>query len=197
MKEHKWYEDIYAIIIVCVVTSLSIYFLKVAGLLTGGAAGLTLFLSKVTPFSFGQVFFCVNLPFYILAYKEIGKKFMVKTLICVSCVSFCVDYSPNVFDIGHFSPYVAAILGGVLMGIGMLFVFRHNMSLGGISILVFYLQKRFDIKAGTVQMTIDCSIIALSFLIMPPLLILLSIVGAVFTNLVLTLYLVPGRYRVE
>lgn len=184
-------------LLTCVVVSLSIYFLKVAGLLTGGAAGLTLFLSQVTSMSFGQWFFVVNLPFYLLAYREIGKKFTLKTLLLVSSISVCVDYLPFVLAVEHLEPAVAALLGGALMGLGMLFVFRHNMSLGGVSILIFYLRKRFNVKAGAVQMAVDSAIIALSFFIMPSYLIALSIAGAIVTNLVLVMFLTPGRYRVS
>lgn len=87
------------------------------------------------------------------------------------------------------------MLGGGLIGTGMLVIFRHKMSLGGFNILALYLQERFGIRAGKVQMGLDCTIVILSLFIVDISLILLSVVGAVVTNLILAMNHKPGRYQ--
>jgi uncharacterized membrane-anchored protein YitT (DUF2179 family) len=69
------------------------------------------------------------------------------------------------------------------------------MSLGGFNILALYLQERFGIRAGKVQMGLDCTIVILSLFIVDISLILLSVVGAVVTNLILAMNHKPGRYQ--
>ncbi|MGO7690470.1 YitT family protein, partial [Rhizobium ruizarguesonis] len=49
----------------------------------------------------------------------------------------------------------AALLGGLLLGFCLLALYRHRASLGGVGILVIYLQERFGIRAGLVQLAID------------------------------------------
>jgi uncharacterized membrane-anchored protein YitT (DUF2179 family) len=78
---------------------------------------------------------------------------------------------------------------------GMLVIFRHKMSLGGFNILALFLQERFGIRAGKVQMGLDCSIVVLSLFVVDIYLIGLSILGAIATNLILAMNHKPGRYQ--
>jgi len=42
----------------------------------------------------------------------------------------------------------AAVFGGFAMGVGLLILFRHRASLGGVNILALFLQERFGLRAG-------------------------------------------------
>ncbi|CAK2538952.1 hypothetical protein VCRA2119O52_6340001 [Vibrio crassostreae] len=77
----------------------------------------------------------------------------------------------------------------------MLVIFRHKMSLGGFNILALFLQERFGIRAGKVQMALDCTIVVLSLFIVDVSLVLLSVLGAIVTNLILAMNHKPGRYQ--
>ena len=89
-----------------------------------------------------------------------GWRFTVNTFIAVSIVSFAVDHLYHVIQIAEIHALYAALLGGGLIGTGMLVIFRHKMSLGGFNILALFLQERFGIRAGKVQMALDCTIVA-------------------------------------
>jgi uncharacterized membrane-anchored protein YitT (DUF2179 family) len=175
--------------------SLGVIFFNKVGLLTGGTAGLAIFLTKISDFSFGQVFFLLNLPFYILSVTRMGWRFTVNTFIAVTIVSLAVDHLHHVIEIARIDSFYAALLGGGLIGIGMLVIFRHKMSLGGFNILALFLQERFGIRAGKVQMALDCTIVVMSLFIVDIQLILLSVLGAVATNLILAMNHKPGRYQ--
>jgi Uncharacterized conserved protein len=69
--------------------------------------------------------------------------------------------------------------------------------LGGFNTLALFLQQRFGIRAGKVQMALDCSIVVLSLMIVDPWLIALSVAAAITTNLVLAMNHKPGRYQVQ
>ncbi len=66
-KDHSLRENLLALTLGSALVSLGVIFFNQVGLLTGGTAGLALFITKVTALSFGQVFFMLNLPFYILS----------------------------------------------------------------------------------------------------------------------------------
>ncbi|MEL7286144.1 MAG: YitT family protein, partial [Pseudomonadota bacterium] len=57
------------------------------------------------------------------------------------------------------------------------------------------LQERFGIRAGKVQMALDCTIVVISLFIVDVYLIGLSVLGAVATNLILAMNHKPGRYQ--
>ncbi|MGR2819917.1 YitT family protein [Vibrio vulnificus] len=194
-KDHSFRENLLALTLGSALVSLGVIFFNQVGLLTGGTAGLAIFLTKVTDFSFGQVFFALNLPFYLLSVMRMGWRFTINTFIAVTIVSFAVDHLHHVIQIAHIDPFYAALLGGGLIGIGMLIIFRHKMSLGGFNILALFLQERFGIRAGKVQMALDCTIVVFSLFIVEPYLIALSALGAVATNLILAMNHKPGRYQ--
>ncbi|EOD81127.1 membrane protein [Grimontia indica] len=194
-KEHSLRENLLALLLGSALVSLGVIFFNKVGLLTGGTAGLAIFLTKVSTFSFGQIFFVLNLPFYILSVMRMGWRFTLNTFIAVTIVSVAVDHLHHVIEIARIDPFYAAILGGGLIGIGMLVIFRHKMSLGGFNILALYLQERFGIRAGKVQMALDCTIVVMSLFIVDFWLIALSVVGAISTNLILAMNHKPGRYQ--
>ena len=196
-KDHSLRENLLALTLGSALVSLGVIFFSKVGLLTGGTAGLAIFLTKISDFSFGQVFFALNLPFYLLSVLRMGWRFTINTFISVTIVSFAVDHLHHVIEIAHIDPFYAALLGGGLIGIGMLIIFRHKMSLGGFNILALFLQERFGIRAGKVQMALDCGIVIMSLFIVEPTLIALSVLGAVTTNLILAMNHKPGRYQAK
>jgi hypothetical protein len=54
---------------------------------------------------------------------------------------------------------LAAVLGGLLCGAGMLILFRHGASLGGLNVLVLRLQDRFGWPAGKSADGVDALIV--------------------------------------
>jgi uncharacterized membrane-anchored protein YitT (DUF2179 family) len=85
-------------------------------------------------------------------------------------------------------------MGGFLIGVGLLMLFRHQASLGGVNVLVLWLQQRFGWRAGAVQMGIDCAIVVAALAIVDPVSVAISVIGAVALNLVVAINHKPGRY---
>ena len=112
----------------------------------------------------------------------------------VSLLSVLAAAVPRWAGFASLDPLFAAVAGGLLMGAGFLMLFRHHASLGGLNILVLYLQQRFGWRAGWVQMGIDSAILLASLAWVEPQRIALSVVGALALNLTLALNHRPGRY---
>jgi uncharacterized membrane-anchored protein YitT (DUF2179 family) len=183
-----------ALVIGAALVALGLVLYAKATLLTGSTAGVALLLQYATGIGFGWLFFVINLPFYALALVRMGVAFSVKTFCAVLLVSLFTSYSGVWIDIGYLHPFYAALVGGALIGTGILILFRHRASLGGVNILVLYLQERFGLRAGYVQLGIDAVILAIGFLVVPADRIALSLLGAVAINLVLALNHRPGLY---
>ena len=191
---HSLTEDAIAVFTGVLLISVGIAFFTSAGLLTGGTAGLAFLLHYGTGISFGKVFFVLNLPFYWLALRKLGRAFTLKTFMAVLLLSLLTDLQSQFLQFAQIQPLYAAIAGGFITGTGFLVLFRHRCSLGGVGILALYLQERYGWRAGKVQMAIDCIIVLLALWTVEPLRVLWSIVGAVALNLVLTMNHRPGRY---
>jgi len=191
---HRPYEDVLALLLGTMVVSLGVTLYSESILVTGSTAGAALLIEHATGLSFGVIFFVINLPFYWLAFKRMGKAFTIKTFIAVGLVSAFSKLTPMLVAFDTLNPIYAAVAGGALMGIGLLMLFRHRAGLGGINILALYLQENFNIRAGYFQLAVDMVILVCAFLTLPFDKVLLSILGAVILNLIIALNHRPGRY---
>lgn len=192
--KHTLFEDLQAIFTGALAVAVGVLFLKTAGLLTGGTTGLAILLHYSSGINFGLTLFCVNLPFYILAVKRMGWRFTLKTLFAVFLVSSMTELIPLWLQIDAIDPVFASVGGGLLVGIGLLIVFRHKASLGGFNVLALYIQDKYGIAVGKTQMALDVSIVVAGLWLIPAWLLLVSVIGAVVLNFVLTVNHKPGRY---
>jgi uncharacterized membrane-anchored protein YitT (DUF2179 family) len=191
---HSLFEDAQGLFTGTVLASLGVLLLSKAGLLTGGVAGVAFLLHYAFGLSFGLAFFMLNLPFYWLAYKRLGLGFTLKTFSAIALLAVLSEYQPRLLEIGGINPIWAAILGGLLIGMGMLALFRHRASLGGVGILALYMQERFGWRAGLVQLAIDLVILALAFLVASPILVVCSVIGALAMNFFIAVNHRTDRY---
>jgi uncharacterized membrane-anchored protein YitT (DUF2179 family) len=191
---HRPYEDVAAILTGALMVALGVTFFATAGLATGGTAGLALLLGHATGFDFGAVFFVLNLPFYVLAVRKMGWKLAARTFVAVLLVSLFAKVTSASVDMAHVDPVFAAAAGGALTGIGILILFRHRMSLGGVNLLALYLQEHHGMRAGYVQMASDALILLASIFVLGLDKLALSLLGTGVLNLVLAMNHRPGRY---
>ena len=193
-SRHKPHEDIQALLTGTLFVALGVVMFRHTGLITGGTAGLAFLLHYATGWNFSLVFFAINLPFYGLAFQRMGWVFTLKTFAAVALLAVFVQWVPQGITFAALSTGFAAVTGGLLMGAGMLMLFRHRASLGGFNVLVLYLQERFGWRAGHVQMAFDCAIVLAAMAVVDWTQILWSVLGAVVLNMTLAINHRPGRY---
>ncbi|MDZ7925860.1 MAG: YitT family protein [Agrobacterium sp.] len=191
---HSLLEDAQAVLAGSMLVSLGVTLLSAAGLLTGGVVGIAFLAHYSFGFSFGAVFFLVNLPFYYLAFRRLGLAFTVKTFCAIATTALLSEFMPGLFAFESINPIAAALFGGLTVAAGMLALFRHRASLGGFGILALYLQDRFGWRAGLVQLAFDGMVLACSFFVATPFVILCSILGALVMNLTLAVNHRNDRY---
>lgn len=196
--QHRLYEDVMAMLLGTFFVALGVTFYTHAVLLTGSTAGLALLLSymtsNVTGWGFGVYFFAINLPFYYLAVKRMGWSFTLRTFAAIGLVSLFSELTQGWVQFANVPSLYAALMGGALMGMGMLMLFRHRTSLGGINILALYLQDKHGLRAGYVQLAIDGVILLIALTQLPLDRVGYSVLGALTLNLIIALNHKPGRY---
>lgn len=193
-EQHRFYEDVLAILSGTLLMSLGIALYTKATLITGGTAGLALLLQYATPFGFSTIFFIITLPFYYLAVRRMGWPFTIRTFIAVGLVALFARLTPLWIDFSTLNSLYAAIMGGSLMGVGMLILFRHRTGLGGMNILALYLQDNHGIRAGYFQLAVDGLIMLAALFVLDWEKVVLSMIGAAVLNLIVAINHRPGRY---
>lgn len=193
-NSHSLLDDLQGLFTGILLMSLGIVLFKAAGLYTGGTTGLALALYYWVDMPFAYLLMLVNIPFYILAFFHFGKKFVLKTLLSISLLALFISIMPRFLIIEHANPYFAAVTGGLLVGVGLIQLFRHRSSTGGFNILVLYIQDLRGWNAGLIQMVLDFSVLSLALFSGSPNIVIASFLGAAVMNLAISINHRPGRY---
>jgi len=189
-------DDVQGLVTGTLFVALGIFLMKSAGLVPGGLVGLALLVHYGTGVDLGAILFLVNLPFYLLAWTRMGRAFTLRTAIAVSLLSLLTWWLPQAVALQQIDGALAAVLGGLLCGAGMLIIFRHGASLGGLNVLVLRLQDRLGWPAGKTQMVLDALIVlGGAWYVGDARKLALSILAVVALNLALVYNHRPGRYQ--
>lgn len=151
MKETFWQYGFVAA--GCLISSLSInLFLVPHHLLSGGVSGLAIISYYLFQLPIGLQIFVMNLPLIYAAYRLLGKAYTVTTIygmgifsVAVEATKFAAQYQPLP------DPMLAAIVGGIVSGIGNGMIFRVNGSAGGLDIVAAIVKKYYSFNVGLVS----------------------------------------------
>ncbi|WP_439116334.1 YitT family protein [Paludifilum halophilum] len=117
----------------------------------GGIVGVSIILSHLSGINLGIFLFLLNLPFFFLGYKQIGKTFAVSSLYGVTILSigtFLLHPVPVLTD----DPLLASVFGGIVLGIGVGLVIRYGGALDGTEALAILLNKKLPLSVGETVM---------------------------------------------
>lgn len=126
-------------------------FIVPVGLYSGGVVGLSQVIRTLLARSValpenvdiaGILYFLLNVPVLIMAWKELGRGFLIRTLICVGASSFFLSVikapvSPLLED-----PLSACVVGGILCGFALGLALTCGCSTGGLDVVGLCLSKR-------------------------------------------------------
>lgn len=191
---HSVIDDAQGIAFGASMAAFGIVILTQLGFVTGQTAGLAVLISYATGWSFGAVFFIINLPFYWLGYQRMGGAFVAKTFAAVALLSLLSAYLPQYMSFDTLHPAVGAVLFGFISGAGLLALFRHGASLGGVGIVALYLQDKTGFKAGWTQLLFDLGVFTLALILRDPTTVAWSFLGALVLNLVIMMNHRRDRY---
>lgn len=194
VARHSLLEDAQALATGTLFVALGVALFRHAGMVTGGTAGMAFVAHYAAGWPFGLVFFVLNLPFYALAWRRMGPRFTIKTFVAVGLLALLSELLPMWLVLQQVQPLFAAIGGGLLAGAGFLILFRHQASLGGLNVLVLWLQEHRGWRAGRVQMGIDLAILLAAAPWLDTRRVGLSVLGAAALNFALAVNHKPGRY---
>lgn len=192
--EHTLLDDAQGLAFGATMAAFGIVLLTHLGLVTGQTAGLAVLISYATGWSFGPVFFALNLPFYWFGYRRMGLGFVVKTFLAVAALSALAMVLPRYVSFANVNPFVGAVIFGFLSGSALLALFRHGASLGGVGIMALYLQDRTGFRAGYTQILFDIMVFSLALLVRDWRTVAISALGALVVNLVIAMNHRRDRY---
>lgn len=131
-------------------------------IIDGGVIGISMMASYLTNWNLGLLIFCINIPFVLLAYKTIGKKFVINTFFAIAMLSIATNVVSHFHHITE-DLLLVTIFGGILLGIGVGLILRNNASLDGTEMVSLVLTKKLKIvSVGELLMFINLFIYAVA-----------------------------------
>jgi uncharacterized membrane-anchored protein YitT (DUF2179 family) len=120
------------------------------GFLNGGIVGLAMLIHYFVPvMGIGLTYFLLNIPLAIIGWMNISRRFMIYSLFGMVFFSLAAAViQPPELEIED--PILAALLAGIICGIGAGLILRSFGSAGGMDILGIYLSKKFGFRIGSV-----------------------------------------------
>jgi uncharacterized membrane-anchored protein YitT (DUF2179 family) len=128
-------------------------FLLTNHFIDGGATGISLLVSIITPIPLYMLIIAINIPFIILGYKIIGKAFAIKTTLAILGLALVVATVtfPNVTD----DNLLVAVFGGFFLGAGIGLSVRGGAVIDGTEVLAIYLSRKFGTTIGDIIIVIN------------------------------------------
>lgn len=139
------------------------YFLVPAGLISGGATGLSLLLHHLLPISMSSALLVCNLALFLLGAVVLGKQFALNTLI--GTFAYPVFYAmteriASVTGTPTSDPFLCMMFSGIFFGLGIGLVLREDASTGGTDIIALILNKKFGFPISPCLYALDAVILA-------------------------------------
>lgn len=139
-----------------------VYFITPYKIVPGGVYGVSIVLHHMFGLPVGLMSLAFNIPLTLIGTKLLGPRFGAKTITGFVLTSIFVDllgyyskYEPLVQD----DPLLSAIFGGVLMGVGVGFIFKSRATSGGTDVVAMITAKYTRMPLGQLMIMIDSVIV--------------------------------------
>lgn len=156
------------LIIGCIVCALSYsVFLIPHQIVPGGVTGIAMLLHFLYHSPVGIVAIILNIPLFIIAVKALGIIFGFRSLVAIFFTNLLIDFF--IYSVKITTPtqntILAALYGGLLLGLGLGLIFRGEASTGGTDIVGQILNRYTNMSVGMWIMIVDFVVITLAGII--------------------------------
>ena len=140
-------------------------FLSKNNILNGGFTGIATILNFLFELPIGTVIFIMNIPLFLIAFKKLGVRFVLRTVWATLINSTCID-------VGMFLPFyqndllLSSLFGGALVGLALGIIFIRNATTGGVDIIAKLIKLKFPhISIGRSILIFDIFVVILGGII--------------------------------
>lgn len=128
----------------------------------GGVSGLATVIFHLTNVSVGLVMLAINIPLFLIGIRRLGFNFGLRTIVATVFLSIVVDILQRYLSPVTHDPLLAALYGGIIMGIGLGLAINNGGTTGGTDLAAVLLHKYLKLSVGTTLLIIDAIVIAVA-----------------------------------
>jgi uncharacterized membrane-anchored protein YitT (DUF2179 family) len=157
--------------------------------LDGGVTGISIIVNLHYDVSLNLLLVLINAPFFVMAWKKIGKTFTIQSVFSVFLLVLVLEFLeiPTVTD----DKVLIAIFGGVLMGTGIGLIIRGGGLIDGFEVITTYFQRNSALSASEITIFLNSLIMLFAALFFGIEAAMYSIL-TYFTAIKMTDYVVEG-----
>ncbi|MEX2804711.1 YitT family protein [Streptococcus sp. H31] len=160
ISREKYTEKLSAALLYGLLSSIAVnFFFQPGHVYSSGATGLAQVISALSGRLTGYAvpvavsFYAINIPLLLLAWRKIGHKFTVFTFFTVTFSALLIQLMPIV--VLTEDPLLNAVFGGLIMGLGVGYGLRTNISSGGTDIVSLLIRKKTGRDVGSISLLIN------------------------------------------
>jgi uncharacterized membrane-anchored protein YitT (DUF2179 family) len=114
----------------------------------GGVMGISLIVESLTRIPLSVLVFAINLPFLILAFSSISRRFAIRSIIGIALLALFIQFLP-VPVIAEDKILIAAF-GGLFLGLGIGLSIRGGAIIDGTEVLAIFISRNSSLSVGNV-----------------------------------------------
>ena len=178
-----------ALIIVCGGILLAVginLFLVPYKIIDGGITGIGLILNYIWGLPIGLMIIILSIPIFIVAWFQY-KDYFYNSLHGLLVSSFFIDFLNPLQNLVHVDAIYSAIMGGILVGLGIGLMLRYRTSTGGTDLIAHFLSYKIGINVGILIFIIDSTIILIGGLLLSSSTLILSIITILVVSITTSL----------
>lgn len=140
-------------------------FLSRNNILNGGFTGIATILNYLFDLPIGTVIFIMNVPLFLIAFKKLGAKFVLRTVWATLINSVSIDLGV-ILPIYQNDLLLSSLFGGALVGLALGIIFIRNATTGGVDIIAKLVKLKFPhISMGRSILLFDAFVVILGGII--------------------------------
>lgn len=159
-------------------------------ILDGGIIGLALILNYLFQLKIGLMMIILSMPIFFIAWFYY-RHYFYNSIHGLLLSSLCIDLLRPLRLIHPLEATSSAIVGGILVGIGIGLMLRYNTSTGGTDLLAQFIHDKTNMNVGILILIFDTLIIVIGGFLLSPKTFILSLIAIFFvgvTTSIMTLH---------
>lgn len=118
-------------------------------ILDGGITGISIIIYKLTNLPLGVLVVILNIPFIYIGYKNLGKRFLFRTIYSMICFSLCLSFF-ELLPVFTEEMLLATVFGGALLGVGVGLIIRSGGCNDGTESVAIVISKKTSLSVGQI-----------------------------------------------
>ncbi len=135
-------------------------FLLPNSFIDGGVTGISLIAAELSEIPLSILIIAINIPFIILAYNTVSKRFAFKSFLAIILLALCIHFVP--FALVTSDKLLIAVFGGFFLGLGIGLAIRGGSVIDGTEVLAVYISRKTSLSIGDIILIFNVIIFSIA-----------------------------------